>query len=106
MTTRTSSTYTGPTTFTGTRSPPRRDGPGVVVLEPARVGSDPVAIARDQIAGRMEPDPAAVEQTRRELRDSALSIESSSTAALAGIFRAHGMMLDGIRLIRQDRAGA
>jgi phosphoenolpyruvate-protein phosphotransferase len=57
---------------------------------------DAVAIARDQIAGEWDRIRKSFEEARRELDDSALRIEEQFNAALAGIFRAHGMMLDGI----------
>src|SRR2546430_13857238 len=53
-------------------------------------------MARDQIAGEWNRVVTSFEQTRRELEDSTLRIEEQFDAALAGIFRAHGMMLDGI----------
>src|SRR2546427_11823901 len=70
-----------------------RGWPGVA---PLKAAPDPAAIARDQIAGERSRILTSFEQTRRELEDSARRIEEQFDAALAGIFRAHGMMLDGI----------
>src|SRR5256886_15773493 len=53
-------------------------------------------MARDQVASEWNRVLASFEQTRRELEDSTLRIEEQFDAALAGIFRAHGMMLAGI----------
>jgi phosphoenolpyruvate-protein phosphotransferase len=66
------------------------------VVDLLKSAPDPAAIARDQIAGEWSRILTSFEQTRRELDDSALRIEEQFDAALAGIFRAHGMMLDGI----------
>src|SRR5205809_2776530 len=86
-----------PTTFTGAAiSPGVGMGPAWLVVDPLKAAPDPAAIARDQIAGERSRILTSFEQTRRELEDSALRIEEQFDAALAGIFRAHGMMLDGI----------
>jgi len=86
-----------PTTFTGAAiSPGVGMGPAWLVVDLLKSAPDPVAIARDQIAGEWSRILTSFEQTRREVEDSALRIEEQFDAALAGIFRAHGMMLDGI----------
>jgi len=86
-----------PTTFTGAAiSPGVGMGPAWLVVDLLKSAPDPVAIARDQIAGEWSRILTSFEQTRRELEDSALRIEEQFDATLAGIFRAHGMMLDGI----------
>src|SRR5207244_9524104 len=85
------------TIFTGAAiSPGVGMGPGWLVRDPLELAADPAAITRDQIDGEWTRILASFEQTRRELEDSALRIEEQFDAALAGIFRAHGMMLDGI----------
>src|SRR5438128_12325108 len=87
----------GPTTFTGAAiSPGVGMGPAWLVVDLLKSAPDPPAIARDQIAGEWSRILTSFEQTRRELEDSTLRIEEQFDAALAGIFRAHGMMLDGI----------
>src|SRR5256712_837401 len=86
-----------PTTFTGVAiSPGVGMGPAWLVVDLLKAAPDPAAIARDQIAGERSRILTSFEQTRRELEDSALRIEEQFDAALAAIFRAHGMMLDGI----------
>src|SRR5438309_6914607 len=86
-----------PTTFTGAAiSPGVGMGPAWLVVDPLKAAPDPAAIARDQIAGERSRILTSFEQTRRELEDSARRIEEQFDATLAGIFRAHGMMLDGI----------
>src|SRR5436305_2853378 len=86
-----------PTTFTGAAiSPGVGMGPAWLVVDLLESPPDPAAIARDQIAGERSRILTSFEQTRRELEDSALRIEEQFDATLAGIFRAHGMMLDGI----------
>src|SRR5882724_11526919 len=86
-----------PTTFTGVAiSPGVGMGPAWLVVDLLKSAPDPAAIARDQIAGEWSRILTSFEQTRRELEDSALRIEEQFDATLAGIFRAHGMMLDGI----------
>ena len=86
-----------PTTFTGVAiSPGVGMGPAWLLVDLLKSAPDPPAIARDQIAGEWSRILTSFEQTRRELEDSALRIEEQFDAALAGIFRAHGMMLDGI----------
>src|SRR5947199_332612 len=86
-----------PTTFTGAAiSPGVGMGPAWLVVDLLESPPDPAAIARDQIAGEWSRILTSFEQTRRELEDAALRIEEQFDAALAGIFRAHGMMLDGI----------
>jgi phosphoenolpyruvate-protein phosphotransferase len=85
-----------PTTFTGVAiSPGVGVGPAWIVVD-LLTSPDPAPIARDQIAGEWSRILTSFEQTRRALEDSALRIEEQFDAALAGIFRAHGMMLDGI----------
>src|SRR5712664_1300273 len=85
------------TTFTGTAvSPGVGMGPAWLVVDVLKSAPDPAAIARDQIASEWSRVLTSFEQTRRELEDSTLRIEEQFDAALAGIFRAHGMMLDGI----------
>ena len=87
----------GPTTFTGAAiSPGVGMGPAWLRVDLLKSAPDPPAIARDQIAGEWSRILASFERTRSELEDSALRIEEQFNAALAGIFRAHGMMLDGI----------
>src|SRR5438034_7410851 len=86
-----------PTTFTGAAiSPGVGMGPAWLVVDLLKSAPVPAAIARDQIAGEWSRILTSFEQTRRELEDSALRIEEQFDATLAGIFRAHGMMLDGI----------
>src|SRR5438094_1784195 len=86
-----------PTTFTAVAiSPGVGMGPAWLVVDLLKSAPDPAAIARDQIAGEWSRILTSFEQTRRELEDSALRIEEQFDATLAGIFRAHGMMLDGI----------
>src|SRR5437867_5441897 len=86
-----------PMTFTGAAiSPGVGMGPAWLVVDLFESASDPAAIARDEIAGEWSRILTSFERTRRELEDSALRIEEQFDAALAGIFRAHGMMLDGI----------
>jgi len=86
-----------PTVFAGTAiSPGVGIGPAWLVVDLLKSAPDPAAIARDQIASEWNRVLASFEQTRRELEDSALRIEEQFDAALAGIFRAHGMMLAGI----------
>src|SRR2546427_11613117 len=86
-----------PTAFTGVAiSPGVGMGPAWLVVDLLESAADPAAIARDQIASEWNRVRASFEQTRRELEDSALRIEEQFDAALAGIFRAHGMMLAGI----------
>src|SRR5438067_2111375 len=86
-----------PTTFTGAAiSPGVGMGPAWLVVDLLESPPDPAAIARDQIAGEWSRILTSFEQTRRELEDAALRIEEQFDAALASIFRAHGMMLDGI----------
>src|SRR3989475_3185840 len=86
-----------PTTSTGVAiSPGVGMGPAWLVVDLLKSAPDPPAIARDQIAGEWNRILTSFEQTRRELEDSTLRIEEQFDAALAGIFRAHGMMLDGI----------
>src|SRR5689334_21884552 len=53
-------------------------------------------IARDEIAIEWSRIRTALAATRRELDDSATRVEEQFDATLAGIFRAHAMMLDGI----------
>src|SRR2546426_2391499 len=85
------------TTFTGTAvSPGVGMGPAWLVVDVLKSAPDPAAIARDQIASEWSRVLTSFEQTRRELEDSALRIEEQFDAAIAGIFRAHGMMLAGI----------
>src|SRR2546430_657625 len=85
------------TIFTGVAiSPGVGIGPAWLVVDPLELAADPSAITRDQIAGEWTRILASFEQTRRELEDSARRIEEQLDAPLAGIFRAHGMMLDGI----------
>src|SRR6266550_1730664 len=85
------------TSFTGVAiSPGVGMGPAWLVVDPLELAADPAAITRDQIAGEWTRILASFEQTRRELEDSARRIEEQLDAPLAGIFRAHGMMLDGI----------
>ncbi|HZT09837.1 MAG TPA: phosphoenolpyruvate-utilizing N-terminal domain-containing protein, partial [Actinomycetota bacterium] len=86
-----------PTTFTGTAiSPGVGMGPAWLVVDVLKSAPDPAAIARDQIASEWSRVLTSFEQTRRELEDSTLRIEEQFDAAIAGIFRAHGMMLAGI----------
>src|SRR5436309_13276125 len=86
-----------PTTFTGTAiSPGVGMGPAWLVVDVLKLASDPAAIAQDQIAGEWSRILTSFEQTRRDLENSALRIEEQVDAAVAAIFRAHGMMLDGI----------
>jgi len=86
-----------PTVFAGTAiSPGVGIGPAWLVVDLLKSAPDPAAIARDQIASEWNRVLASFERTRRELEDSALRIEEQFDAALAGIFRAHGMMLAGI----------
>src|SRR5262245_21262288 len=86
-----------PTTFTGAAiSPGVGMGPAWLVVDLLEAAPDPATIVADQIAGEWTRILTSFEQTRRELEDSALRIEEQFDAALAGIFRAHGMMLDGI----------
>src|SRR5437879_5171002 len=86
-----------PTTFTGAAiSPGVGMGPAWLVVDLLKSAPDPVAIARDQIAGECSRILPSFEQTRRELEDSALRIEEQFDATLAGILRAHRMMRDGI----------
>ena len=85
------------TSFTGVAiSPGVGMGPAWLVVDPLELAADPAAITRDQIAGEWTRILASFEQTRRELEDSARRIEEQLDAPLAGIFRAYGMMLDGI----------
>jgi len=85
------------TIFTGVAiSPGVGIGPAWLVLDPLELAADPAAITRDQIAGEWTRILASFEQTRHELEDSARRIEEQLDVPLAGIFRAHGMMLDGI----------
>ena len=85
------------TIFTGVAiSPGVGIGPAWLVVDPLELAADPAAITRDQIAGEWTRILASFEQTRHELEDSARRIEEQLDAPLAGIFRAHGMMLDGI----------
>src|SRR2546429_3086736 len=86
-----------PTTFTGAAiSPGVGMGPAWLVVDLLKSAPDPAAIARDQIAGEWSRILTSFEQTRREVEDSALRIEEQFDAGIAGIFRADGMMLDGI----------
>jgi phosphoenolpyruvate-protein phosphotransferase len=86
-----------PTTFTGAViSPGVGMGPAWLVVDVLKSAPDPAAIARDQIASEWSRVLTSFEQTRHELEDSALRIEEQFDAAIAGIFRAHGMMLAGI----------
>src|SRR5438094_10264293 len=86
-----------PTTFTGAAiSPGVGMGSAWLVVDLFKSDGDPATITRDQIAGEWSRILTSFEQTRRELEDSALRIEEQFDAALAAIFRAHGMMLDGI----------
>ena len=86
-----------PTTFTGVAiSPGVGMGPAWLVVDLLKSAHDPAAISHDQIPGEWSRILASFEQARRELEDSAVRIEEQFDAALAGIFRAHGMMLDGI----------
>src|SRR5438093_6839856 len=87
----------GPRTLTGVAiSPGVGMGPAWLVIDLLESASDPAAIAHDQIAGEWSRILSSFDQTRRELEQSAVRIEEQFDAALAGIFRAHGMMLDGI----------
>ena len=86
-----------PTTFTGAAiSPGVGMGPAWLVVDLLKVAPDPPVIVRDQIPGEWSRILTSFEQTRGELEDSTLRIEEQFDAALAGIVRAHGMMLDGI----------
>jgi phosphoenolpyruvate-protein kinase (PTS system EI component) len=86
-----------PTTFTGVAiSPGVGMGPAWLVVDLLKSAPDPAAIAPDQIAGEWNRILTSFEQTRRALEESALRIEEQFDAALAGIFRAHRMMLDSI----------
>src|SRR5437899_543040 len=83
----------GPATFTGAAiSPGVGMGPAWLVVDLLKSAPDPPAIARDQIAGEWSRILASFEHTRRELEDSALRIEEQFNAALAGIFRAPGIV--------------
>jgi phosphoenolpyruvate-protein phosphotransferase len=86
-----------PTTYIGAAiSPGVGMGPAWLVVDLLKSAPDPAAIAREEIAGEWSRIQTSFEQARRELEDSALRIEEQFDAGLAGIFRAHGMMLDGI----------
>jgi phosphoenolpyruvate-protein phosphotransferase len=86
-----------PTTFTGAAIAPGIGmGPAWLMVDLLASAPDPAVITRDQIAGEWSRILTSFEQTRRALEDSALRIEEQFDATLAGIFRAHGMMLDGI----------
>src|SRR5437867_5587004 len=71
-------------------------GPALVVEDLLKLAPDRPMIVRNQIPGERSRILTSFEQTRGELEDSALRIEEQFDAALAAIFRAHGMMLDGI----------
>src|SRR5207249_1600791 len=71
-------------------------GPAWLLEDPIESQPVPAAIERDQIAGEWSRILASFEQTRGELEESAVRIEEQFDAALAAIFRAHGMMLDRI----------
>ena len=86
-----------PTTFTGVAiSPGVGMGPAWLVVDLLKSAPDPAPIRADQIPGEWSRILASFEQTRRELEESALRIEEQFDRELAAIFRAHGMMLDGI----------
>src|SRR5262250_425164 len=86
-----------PMTFTGAPiSPGIGMGPAWLVVDLMESASDPATVVRDQIAGEWSRIRTAFQQTSRELEDSAVRIEEQFDSALAGIFRAHAMMLDGI----------
>src|SRR5207249_5717810 len=86
-----------PAIFTGVAiSPGVGMGPAWLEVDLLGPPPDPPAIARDQIPAEWSRVVTSFEQTRRQLDDSALRIEEQFDAALAGIFRAHALMLDGI----------
>src|ERR1043166_1600365 len=71
-------------------------GPAWLMLDLFEPPPDPPAIAREDISAEWSRIVTSFDQTRRELDDSALRIEEQFDAALAGIFRAHALMLDSI----------
>ena len=86
-----------PTTFTGVGiSPGVGMGPARLVVDLLGPTPDPPPIAREQIPAERSRVTASFEEARRQIDESALRMQEQFDATLAGIFRAHALMLDGI----------
>jgi len=84
-------------TFTGTPiSPGFGMGPAWLVVDLLKSVPRAATIGAHEVAGERSRIREAFDAARQELEESALRIEEQFSAALAGIFRAHGLMLDGI----------
>jgi len=91
-----------PTTFTGIAiSPGVGMGPAWLVVDLLDSPPDTSAIEAEQVTDEWSRILASFEQTRSQLEASAARVEEQFDAALGGIFRAHGMMLDGILASRE-----
>jgi phosphoenolpyruvate-protein phosphotransferase len=87
----------GPAVLTGVGvSPGSAEGTAWLVVDLLKAGARGRRIARNEIAAEWTRLRTAFDDTRRELGDAAVRVEDQFDAALAGIFRAHAMMLDGI----------
>ncbi len=85
------------TTFTGSAiSPGFGMGPAWLVVDLLKSVPRAATIGDHEVAGEWSRIRRSFDEAGRELEESALRIEEQFNAALAGIFRAHGMMLDGI----------
>jgi phosphoenolpyruvate-protein phosphotransferase (PTS system enzyme I) len=84
-------------TFIGTAiSPGFGMGPAWLVIDLLDAVPDTATITADQTAAEWDRIRTSFESARREIDESAPRIEAQFSASLAGIFRAHGMLLDGI----------
>lgn len=87
----------GQTTFSGAGvSAGCGMGAAWVVVDLLKTGPLGRRIAAEEIAAEWSGLEASFGRTRRELEEAALRVEEQFDAALAGIFHAHLMMLDGI----------
>ena len=85
------------TTFIGTAiSPGFGMGPAWLVIDLLDAAPDTATITPDQTTAEWNRIRMAFEAARREIDESAPRIEAQFSAGLAGIFRAHGMMLESI----------
>jgi phosphoenolpyruvate-protein phosphotransferase len=84
-------------TLTGLRiSPGLGMGKAWIAADVLKAGANSGRIEPEGIPCELSRIQAAFDETRKELEESARRIEEQFNRALAGIFRAHGMMLDSL----------
>ena len=87
----------GPAMLSGAGvSPGSGSGKAWLVVDVLKAGARGRRIAQDEVAAEWIRIQTAFDETRRELEDAAMRVEEQFDAALAGIFRAHAMMLESI----------